>query len=273
MIYKTLYNKGNSVMPLFFQETQLKRANMITLALAFTFSIFSAPTSANASPSKTYRIAVYRGDAGCAGCSEMVVKSLIGTGLPLNIAYVGEKETLKVNEQTLKKFDIYIQPGGGQDIAGSYDVIGDDGAEAIRQFVKSGKDFIGICMGAYLADKDWIGLIDAPLESEVGRPGSRAYDEGDYTLQVKWNNKQEPFYYQDGPYLNNTTSNAGFQAIAYYDNGDVAIARYQYGEGHVILSGPHPEADETWIDARVAGNTTAESKMKRILSYLGINKR
>ena len=110
-------------------------------------------------------------------------------------------------------------------------------------------------------------------ESEVGRPGSRAYDEGDYTLQVKWNNKQEPFYYQDGPYLNNTTSNAGFQAIAYYDNGDVAIARYKYGEGHVILSGPHPEADETWIDARVAGNTTAESKMKRILSYLGINKR
>ena len=87
MIYKTLYDKGNSVMPIFFQETQLKRANIITLALAFTFSIFSTPTLANASPSKTYRIAVYRGDAGCAGCSEMVVKSLVGTGLPLNIAY------------------------------------------------------------------------------------------------------------------------------------------------------------------------------------------
>ena len=107
----------------------------------------------------------------------------------------------------------------------------------------------------------------------MGRPGSRAYDEGDYTLQVKGNNKQEPFYYQDGPYLNKTTSSTEFQAIAYYDNGDVAIARYKYGEGHVILSGPHPEADETWIDARVAGNTTAESKMKRILSYLDINKR
>lgn len=48
-------------------------------------------------------------------------------------------------------------------------------------------------MGAYLADKDWIGLIDAPLESEVGRPGSQAVDEGDYTLQLTWNNKQEPF--------------------------------------------------------------------------------
>ena len=62
-----------------------------------------------------------------------------------------------------------FNPAAVRDIAGSYDVIGDDGAEAIRQFVKSGKDFIGICMGAYLADKDWIGLIDAPLESEVGK--------------------------------------------------------------------------------------------------------
>lgn len=43
--------------------------------------------------------------------------------------------------------------------------------------MKSGKSFMGICMGAYLADKDWIGLIDAPLESEVARPGSDALDQ------------------------------------------------------------------------------------------------
>jgi hypothetical protein len=96
----------------------------------------------------------------------MVVKSLVGTGLPLNIAYVGEKETLKVNEQTLKKFDIYIQPGGGQDIPGSYDVIGDDGAEAIRQFVKSGKDFIGICMGRILPIKTGLGSLMLPLSQK-----------------------------------------------------------------------------------------------------------
>jgi hypothetical protein len=144
----------------FFQTTKLKKTNRLTVA--FAFAIFTAPTLANAATSKSYNVAVYRGQAGCPGCSEMVVKSLIGTGLPLHISYVGEKEKLKLNEQTLKKFDIYIQPGGGQDIPGSYEVIGDEGAEAIRQFVKNGKDFIGICMGAYLADKDWIGLIDAP---------------------------------------------------------------------------------------------------------------
>jgi hypothetical protein len=159
----------------FFQTTKLKKTNRLTVA--FAFAIFTAPTLANAATSKSYNVAVYRGQAGCPGCSEMVVKSLIGTGLPLHISYVGEKEKLKLNEQTLKKFDIYIQPGGGQDIPGSYEVIGDEGAEAIRQFVKNGKDFIGICMGAYLADKDWIGLIDAPLsqkwEDLIHVPGMR----------------------------------------------------------------------------------------------------
>lgn len=32
----------------------------------------------------------------------MVVKSLVKTGLPLRISYVGEKERLKLNAQTLK---------------------------------------------------------------------------------------------------------------------------------------------------------------------------
>ncbi|VTN09006.1 Uncharacterised protein [Raoultella terrigena] len=99
---------------------------------------------------------------------------------------------------------------------------------------------MGICMGAYLADKDWIGLIDAPLESEVARPGSDALDQGDYTLQLTWNNKQEPFYYQDGPYLNDSSSSTGFQALAYYENGDIAIGPVQIWEGerHIIRPAP-----------------------------------
>ncbi|HDG7811231.1 TPA: hypothetical protein PCK03_001292 [Klebsiella quasipneumoniae] len=254
----------------FFQGTRLKKAKMLTVAFSFAFC--TASVLAKLSQSESYNVAVYRGEAGCPGCSEMVVKSLVATGLPMHISYVGEKEKLKLNAQTLKKFDLYIQPGGGQDIPGSYQALGDEGAEAIRNFVKSGKSFLGLCMGAYLADKDWIGLIDAPLESEVGRPGSQAVDEGDYTLQLTWNNKQEPFYYQDGPYLNSSISSTGFQPIAYYKNGDIAIGKYRYGKGNIILSGPHPEADETWIDSAAPGNTTAESKMQRILSYLNIKK-
>lgn len=225
---------------------------------------------ADSSKKPAVSIAVYRGDAGCEGCSEMIVKSLNKTKLNLSIKYIGEKEKLKLNKKNLQNFDLYIQSGGGQDISAAYDALGDEGAEAIRNFVSTGKNFLGLCMGAYLADKDWIGLINAPLNSEVGRPGSGITDEGDYTISIFWGNKYESAYYQDGPYLNNSAEASDFNPISYYRNGDVAMAAYTYGRGRVVLSGPHPEADETWLDSSKAGYYPAEVKMKRILDYFNL---
>lgn len=150
---------------------------------------------------KPINIAIYRGDAGCKGCSEMVAKSLDESGMRLKYNYIGEHEKLHVTDENLKSFDIYIQPGGGQDIPAAYDSLGDNGARAIRNFVKNGKGFIGLCMGAYLADKNWIGLINESLDSEVGRPHSGISDEGDYTINIDWFGIKAPFYYQDGPYF------------------------------------------------------------------------
>ncbi|AJZ89559.1 hypothetical protein VW41_11210 [Klebsiella michiganensis] len=235
--------------------------------LALSAFLFS-PFAANASGGTPLNIAIYRGAAGCDDCSEMVAKSLQNTGKNIAIAYIGENEKLKLTRQNLSKFDIYVQPGGGQDIPAAFDAIGENGAQAIRDFVHSGKGYLGLCMGAYLADKDWIGLIDTPLESEVGRPGSGVADEGDYTLNISWENKKEPFYYQDGPYFNHDAKSSGFTPVAWYSNGDVAIAAYRYGKGKVVLTGPHPEADGSWFDNSVTGHTSPQSKMTRLLSYL-----
>ncbi|SQC93795.1 Uncharacterized conserved protein [Cedecea neteri] len=239
--------------------------NVFRIALsAFLFSPFAAEAS-NDIPLK---IAIYRGAAGCEDCSEMVAKSLQNSGKNIAISYIGENEKLKLTRQNLSKFDLYVQPGGGQDIPAAYDAIGDDGAQAIREFVRRGKGYLGLCMGAYLADKDWIGLIDKPLESEAGRPGSGVADEGDYTLNIRWGNKTEPFYYQDGPYFNHDAKSSGFTPVARYSNGDVAIAAYRYGKGKVVLTGPHPEADGSWFDNSVTGHTSPQSKMTRLLTYL-----
>jgi len=244
-------------------------------AFVFTSALTAFPAAYSpatyAAETKPVNIAVYRGEAGCEGCSEMVVKSLKKTGLNLSVSYIGENEKLKISSDNLKKFDIYIQPGGGQDIPAAYDAIGDDGAEAIRNFVRSGKGFLGICMGAYLSDKNWLGLIDVPLDSEVGRPGSEAADEGDYTLSLLWGGKKESAYFQDGPYLSNSSASKGFTPISYYSNGDVAMAAYTYGKGKVVLTGPHPEADESWIDASQSGYVPAQQKMIKLLKYLDVS--
>ncbi|WP_369914057.1 hypothetical protein AB8810_14230 [Xanthomonas sp. NCPPB 3005] len=237
-------------------------AALATLLLPLLLAL-SLPSQAAAGDA--LKVAVYRGKAGCRGCSEMVVKSLQGSGLDLELAYVGEREPLKVNARTLSGFDLYIQPGGGQDIPAAYAAIGDDGASAIRAFVRSGKGFLGLCMGAYLADRDWIGLVDVALQSEVGRPGSGIDDEGDHTVDVRWDGTLERFYYQDGPYFTGKTA-SGYAPIAHYRNGDVAMARYGYGAGTVLLTGPHPEADASWMDEE-GGDAAAQDKMRRLLRY------
>jgi len=217
-------------------------------------------------------VAIYRGAAGCEGCSEMVRQSLAQSEMPLNISYVGENEAIKVTAQNLAGFDVYIQPGGGQDIPAAFSAIGEEGAAAIRQFVRRGNNFVGICMGAYLADKDWLGLIPSSLDSEVLREGTNIPDQGDYMVDVRWDGKTEQLYYQDGPYLNAEQS-AGFQPLAYYANGDIAMAKYQYGKGTVVLSGPHPEAGETWLPGDVElGTATPQSRMTKVYSYLQLGK-
>lgn len=233
---------------------------VIVVSLGYIPAAFSSVT----------KVAVYRGAAGCEGCSEMVVKSLKETGLNLDVSYVGEQEVLKLNPQNLKKYDLYIQPGGGQDIPAAYKALGEEGVEAIRSFVSSGKGYLGICMGAYLADKDWIGLINAPLDSEVGRPNADALDEGDYTFSILWGEKEESVYFQDGPYFDNSTKSLGFVPIAHYLNGDIAMASYKYGKGKVVLTGPHPEADESWIDVTKPGYIPAKNKMIRLLKFFDI---
>jgi len=225
----------------------------------------SLPAHAAAAAGDALKVAVYRGKAGCRGCSEMVLKALQGSGLKLEVAYVGEREPLKVNARTLSGFDLYIQPGGGQDIPAAYAAIGDDGGDAIRAFVRGGKSFLGLCMGAYLADRDWIGLVDVALLSEVGRPGSGIDDEGDHTIDVRWDGTLERVYYQDGPYFTGNAA-SGYAPIAHYRNGDVAMARYAYGAGTVLLTGPHPEADASWMDED-GDDASAQDKMRRLLRY------
>ncbi|MEL4892846.1 hypothetical protein PQU63_20125 [Xanthomonas protegens] len=236
------------------------RTIALALLAAGLLSLPAAP--AGAATNAAQKVAVYRGAAGCRGCSEMVVDALRATGLPLTIVYVGEREPLHVTPATLRDVDLYIQPGGGQDIAAAYAALGDEGAAALRDFVSGGRGFLGLCMGAYLADRDGIGLVDVALQSEVGRPRSGIGDEGDHTIAIRWDGTWQRVYYQDGPFLTGSAAD-GFVPIARYGNGDVAIARYRHGRGTVVLAGPHPEADERWMDA--AADVAPQDNLRRLL--------
>ncbi|MEC4338285.1 BPL-N domain-containing protein [Stenotrophomonas pavanii] len=192
-------------------------------------------------------IAVYRGDAGCPGCSEAVEQAIHRSRPDYHVVFVGPGEAVDVDSLATSRYRAYVQPGGGQDIDAAMAAVGEEGAAVIRRFVDAGGTYIGLCMGAYLAGASHLGLLAQDLDAEAGRPGFPVQDEDDAVIPVVWDGRRQTVYFQDGPYLPKAPRDQGFKVISRYTNGDIAAASYRYGKGRVVLSGPHPEAPTQWF--------------------------
>ena len=220
--------------------------NLRAVATLFAFALL-LPSPAEASAPITH-VAIYRGPAGCDDCSENVAKALERINPNYRIDFVGADEPIDITPQTLARYDLYVQPGGGQDIPGALDSLGDERAEAIRDYVAKGGRYLGLCMGAYLADDNNLGLIPQALDTEAGRPGFEVTGIDDAAVRVTWDGQADHVFYQDGPYFPKASAAAPYRTLATYRNGDVAAARYAYQKGVVVLSGPHPEAGQEWFE-------------------------
>lgn len=222
----------------------------LIIALAALLALAGASSAALAlhAHRKPIRVAVYRGPASCDDCSEALARAIRKADPRYRVDFVGPRERDDVDAGTLRRYQIYVQPGGGQDIDAALEALGPRRVAAIRAFVAGGGGYLGLCMGAYLADRSDIGLIADDLDSEVRRPGSSARSEDDTVVPVRWAGRTQTLYYQDGPFLPAHADAPDFRRIATYRNGDIAAARYASGRGTVVLSGPHPEADDSWFD-------------------------
>jgi glutamine amidotransferase-like uncharacterized protein len=56
-------------------------------------------------------------------------------------------------------------------------------------------------------------------------------------------------YFQDGPAFRLDNA-AGATILATYPDGPAAVVVAPYGKGRVGVSGPHPEADESWYEEK-----------------------
>lgn len=219
-------------------------------ALVAASVLAGAPCSATADQAKArvIQVAIYRGPASCEDCSEAVARAIGELHGPYRVTFVGPRERTDITPASLGRFQLYVQPGGGQDIDEAFADLGAQRVAAIRGFVAHGGGYLGMCMGAYLAGASDIGLIPDDLDSEVGRPGFSMTTIDDGTVPVRWSGRYRTIFYQDGPFLHARPGDRAYRGIATYRNGDVAAARYSRGKGMVVLSGPHPEADDSWLE-------------------------
>ncbi|RJQ51049.1 MAG: hypothetical protein C4526_10915 [Nitrospiraceae bacterium] len=83
----------------------------------------------------------------------MAYKALRNMNLPFDLV-----RSEDIQSGTLKNYSMLFVPGGWA--SNKKKALGDKGAEAIREFVKTGGSYLGFCGGAGLATLDGIGLLD-----------------------------------------------------------------------------------------------------------------
>jgi hypothetical protein len=145
-----------------------------------------------------------------------------------------------MSDSELRSHRLLLIPGGNFVEMGNG--LFPDTASRLREAVRSGVNYLGICGGAFLAGNSPYNGLN--LSSGVQFPFYSAEARGIRKAAVAIAAPGMPMlehYWEDGPQLTGWG-----EAIAKYPDGTPAVAQGDFGQGRVILSGIHPEAPETW---------------------------
>jgi hypothetical protein len=144
--------------------------------------------------------------------------------------------------------DLIIVPGGFGD-ASTFERAFKHNGDRVKQFVKDGGKYLGICMGAYWAGRHYFDILDSvDAVQYMTRPGTDTRRPHAKNMPIMWRDRYgsiEPYkmFWYDGCALVGDSSK--FDTIATYANGD-AMAIMQNNIG---LIGCHPESEEFWYDS------------------------
>jgi len=202
------------------------------------------------------KVAIYRGSGAPDGSAENVknrVDSIPGSSVRILTAE-------EVGTVDLTSFDVVVFPGGSARTQAK--AIGDSGMTKVREYVRNGGGYVGICAGAYLAcsNFDWsLKLLNAStvsqkwargtgyLEMEVTPEGRGLLGDVKGTFKVRYNNGPV-FKPGDNSDLPAYTALSLFRTEVAENGSPVGVmvnspaqAIGTFGKGRVFISSPHPE--------------------------------
>jgi glutamine amidotransferase-like uncharacterized protein len=236
------------------QSTRRQKSLTTLAACSILCPTLSAAEVANSQP---IRVAIYA-DAGASEDGSPRVQMCLPEKLDFEITAIDAEQ---IRAGRLDEFDVLIHPGGSASEQSR--TLGKRGRRRVRQFVKEGGGFIGICAGAYLASANYpwsLNLLDARVvdsehwargkgEVQLRLPtiGRSALGADDEILTI---------HYNQGPLLapGENQDIADYELLAAFETeiaengapqgvmkGTTAIARGAYGKGRVVCFSPHPE--------------------------------
>lgn len=145
-----------------------------------------------------------------------------------------------MSDAQLRAYHLLIVPGGNFIHIGNHLTPG--AAANIRQAVRNGMNYLGICAGAFFAG-------NSPYNGLNLTSGARfrfyaAENQGIRKTAVSIASPGSPpldQYWEDGPELTGWG-----EVAARYPDGTPAVVQGSFGTGGVVLSGFHPEAPASW---------------------------
>lgn len=145
-----------------------------------------------------------------------------------------------VEEGFFNNVDIIAFPGGFGD-SDRFERLMEKNNPEISAFLNQGGRYLGICMGAYWADKYYFDILsDVRVVQYIKQPTTDTRRPHAKAMPVLWKNKSERMYFYDGC----TFVGDNFETVATYPNGDpMAIIQDRIG-----LIGCHPESTSAWYD-------------------------
>jgi Biotin-protein ligase, N terminal len=137
--------------------------------------------------------------------------------------------------------DMICIPGGLGD-ADSFDSLLKLHKKRIQTFISRGGKYLGICMGAYWADYNYLNILDATrVDQYIIQPNTDTKRPHAKNMPVVWKKNPMNMYFYDGC----TYTGNNFNTIAEYSTGyPMAIIQNNIG-----LIGCHPESEKHWYDS------------------------
>lgn len=195
---------------------------------------------------------VYRGPASSPGIPTDTATFLRSCPQRFRVEFCGPgRGDLPVDAETLASAVLYVQPGGGNDFNAAWDSVGSS-TEPLREFIRRGGHYLGICMGGYLAGSGpGYNLLPGNCNDYTQTKGAEVRTARNAVITVQWppraRRRLRRMFYQDGPYFWLAKGARG-RVLARYTNGLIAAMVVPFGVGAVGVCGPHPEANRSWYD-------------------------
>jgi len=147
----------------------------------------------------------------------------------------------EVEDGFFDDIDMVVFPGGIGD-SDSYDTILKNNKDVVVDFVTRGGKYLGICMGAYWAGKDYFDILDDVDSLQyIKRPNTDTRRPHAKDIKINWQGTNTTMFFYDGCAM---VGDGDYETIATYANGD-AMAIIQKNIG---LIGCHPESQQFWYD-------------------------